>query len=336
MPTLEFVGQSARDQDAVIGNSSRLVNFYREPIAGGGQARFLLKSVLGMNATYADTKATLVRAMHVTDGKIYAVAADKLYEIRQGGAVTLLGAVTVGDDCTIDANDGDITVAGNGSYYVWNGSSLSQPSATRLTSFNSLCFLGNYTVLTGPNTLSERNDEFQWTDLADPTTLDALNFNTADGRDGALIRCAAVNGVLFLFKDRGHEVWQLTGQSGANAFSRLAGGVRDVGLKSYRLFANLPDGAFFVDQDNRVRVIDGIDTVPVSIPAVETSLAQDEPQSCFYYSDEGHRFLVIRFRGRPAWVFDLDVGEWHERGEGTDHSEWKALCAVFFDGAWQV
>lgn len=336
MPTLELFGPAARDSDGIIGNSSRLVNFYREPIAGGGQAPFILKSVLGMNATFATLGTSLVRAMHLDGGYLYAVAGDALYRVTTGGAVTALGTVSVGGNCTIASNDGKITVAGGGNYYVWNGTTLSQPTATRLTSFNSLAYINGYTILTGPNTSSERNDEFQWSDLLDPTTLDALNFNTADGVDGALIRAAAVNGVLFLFKAGSHEIWQPTGQANANAFSRLAGGVREVGLRSYRLFASFPDGAFFVDRDGRVRVISGIDTVPVSIPAVETAIVQGEPESCFFYADEGHRFLVIRFRDRPSWVFDLDVGEWHERAEGTDFGKWDAMSAAYFNGAWQV
>lgn len=330
MPTLEFVGQSAQDSDFIAAQSSRLVNYYREPIPAGGQARFALKSVLG-TTSFADLGELLLRAMRLVDGTLYAVVANSLYSVTSGGVATDHGTVTVGTNCSIAGNNGVVTVAGEGKYYTWDGTTLSEPTAGAFSSFGSVTFLGNYTILTEYN-----GRRFQWSNLADPDTLGGTNFATAEGNDGDLIRGEAIDGNLWLFKGDSHEIWTLTGQSGASAFSRLAGGVRDVGLLAYSLLAKFDGGAFFVGDEGTCYIIAGGQLQPVSTPAVETAIGAETPTNCFYYEDEGHKFCVVRFQGRPAWVFDIATGEWHERAEGTDFGAWGAVASVNAFGSWKV
>lgn len=331
MPTIEFVGQSSSDEDARFAQTGRLVNFYREPIAGQGQASWLLKGVPGMSATFADTGTLLVQAMLAVGDSLWVVANDGLYEIDAAGVVSSRGPVIVGEDCTIASNNGVVTVAGQGLFYTLASGSLTQPTAGAFSDFGSVSFLGGYSVLT------ERNGRrFQWSDLADATTLPGLNFASAEGRDGDLIRGMAINGNLWLFKGDSHEIWALTGQSGASAFARISGGVRDTGLLAYGLITRFDGGAFFVGDEGIAYVVNGLDLVPVSIPAVETAVQTETPRHCFYYEDEGHKFCVIRFRNRPAWVYDLATAEWHERAEGNDIGAWTAVAAEKFGSAWRV
>jgi len=64
----------------------------------------------------------------------------------------------------------------------------------------------------------------------------------------------------------------------------------------------------------------------VSTPPVETAISQGQPLAAFYYQDEGHEFAAIVFQNRPAWVFDMTGGEWHERAEGANGA-WDAVRA---------
>ncbi|MCA3303634.1 MAG: hypothetical protein INF98_15840, partial [Roseomonas sp.] len=148
-----------------------------------------------------------------------------------------------------------------------------------------------------------------------------------------LIRPFAINGVLYLFKETSHEVWYVTGNAGAAAFERQAGGVVDIGLKAHNLITRIPGGAFFVGDDNRAHLVSG-SVQPVSIPAVETALQTQTPRACFTYEDEGHTFCVITFRDCAAWVYDLALGEWHERAEGVLLDPWTATCSAKYRGQW--
>ena len=323
---VEFVGQSARDADHTQANTSRLVNCYREVIVPGGRARYAVKSVPGL-ANFSSLPGVFVRDMATVDGSLYAVSGGGLYRIGSNGTFTLLGAID-DDVTTMAGNNGDVTIVANQKYYLWNGTTLTQPTAGAFSAFGAVEYISNYTVLTEHN-----GRRFQWSDLADPSDLPGLNFSTADGRDDDLVRPFAINGMLYLFKEESHEIWYVTGQAGASAFARQAGGVVDVGLKGKRLICRIPGSAFFVGSDNRAYLIAG-GNQPVSIPPVETAIKDGEPANCFSYEDEGHTFCVIGFRDRPAWVYDVAGAEWHERAEGADLDPWTATCSAKFGGDW--
>ena len=317
---------SGQDSDSPASNTSRLINVYLEPIVAGGRSQYLLKSVPGLTAHA--TLATSVRALEDVDRTLYSVAGGALYSIATNGTATNRGAIADDVDTTIAGNNGSVTVNAAGLYYVWNGTTLTQPAAGAFTGFGGHDFIGNYTILT------ERNGRrFQWSDIADPADLPGLNFSTADGRDDNLIRPMAINGVLYLFKETSHEIWYVSGQAGANAFERQTGGVVDTGLQAYGLLTKIPGGAFMIGDDGRAHIISqGLQ--PVSTPPVETAIKQSSPLRCFSYEDEGHTFCVITFADRPAWVFDVATGEWHERAEGVGLTGWTAACSAKSRGVW--
>lgn len=327
MPQLEFFGQSAQDSDNIATNPARLVNLYREPSPTGGRSGAVLKSVLGLQA-FASVSGVFTRALETVENSLYAVISGQLYQISAAGVATALGAIADDEDTTISGNNGAVTVVANGQYYLWNASTLTNPTAGAFSNFGSHDYIGNYTVITEKN-----GRRFQWSDIADASDLPGLNFSTADGRDDNLIRPFAINGVLYLFKETSHEVWYVTGNSGASAFERQAGGVVDIGLKAHNLICRLPGAAFFVGDDNKAHIVAG-QVQPVSIPAVETNIKTKNPRSCFTYEDEGHTFCVITYRDAPADVYDLSTGEWHERAEGVLLTPWTATCSAKFGREW--
>jgi len=328
MPIVEWVGQSRRDEDNTQAEPSRLVNCYREP-AGGDRTRFILKSVLGMKA-FADLSTVFMRDAVEIEGIVYAVAGGRLYSVNASAAASDLGAVQDSAETTICGNNGNVCITAGGRYYVWDGETLTQPAAGAFDSFGSAVFLGQRTFLT------ERGGRrVQWSAVADPDSLDALAFATKESRDDKVIRAVAVAENLWVFGEKSVEVWGLTGGSEVVTPLRTI----EVGLKSHGLLATMPGGAFFVGSDGVVYVISdggGAAVQPISTTGVETAVAVGEGMRCFYYEDEGHKFCVIRFRDRPAWCFDLATGEWHERGEGAQHTRWAAVAAVKAFGHWHV
>lgn len=325
MPQVEFTGQSAQDQGNIAANPSRLVNCYREPIVPGGRAGYAIKSVPGTSLVV--TFPGDVDAVATVSRNLYAVAAGGLHRI-DGATTTRLGTVPAASDTIISGNNSYVTVTAGGDYYVWNGSALVTPVPGAFSEYSAHEYIGNYTVLT-----EKDGRRFQWSDIADPTDLPGLNFSTADGRDDNLIRPMAINGALYLFKETSHEIWYLTGGAGATAFERQSGGVYDVGLKSQRLICKVPGGAFFVGDDGRAHLVSG-GVTPVSIPPVEVSIRKNTPSHCFMYEDYGHTFCVLAFDDRPAWVYDIATGEWHERAEGAALDPWQVCCTAKNGGVW--
>ncbi|WP_028955918.1 hypothetical protein [Sulfitobacter sp. 20_GPM-1509m] len=322
MSAVEFVGQSAKDSDNGQAATSRLINLYREPVKLGDRTQYTLKSVLGQ-AAFADLDTVFLRAMTEVDGEVYAVAGGSLYKVSALGAVTTLGTVADSEETTIAGNTGNVTVCAGGNYYVWDGTTLSQPTTGAFDSFGSAEYIGNYTVLTELN-----GRRVQWSDLADPTTLPGVNFRTSEARTDNNIRSMAIGGNLWVFKQQSIEIWYITDAAGAGVFEPISGSVLDTGLKAFGLVTKFRDGAFMVGEDGIVYITAGGQVRPVSTTAVETAIAEETPKSCFYYEDEGHKICVIRFRDRPSWCFDISTGEWHERAEGAMHGPWTAVQTV--------
>ena len=334
---IDFITHSSRNPEDVGANTERLVNFYPEPIPEGGRARTVLRSVLG-TAEWAALPGVLIRALAVVpdrDGgalveRLFAAQGGRLWRVTDLGGITDLGEIAEDAETGIAGNNGVVTVVADGQYFVWDGAAITQPTPGAFGGFGGVEFLGGYTILT------ERGGRrFQWSALADATDLPGLHFATAEARDDAIVRPVAINGNLWLFKEQSVEVWALTGAASENAFARLGGGVRERGLLGYNLITKAPDAAFFVGNDGVCYITNGTDLAPVSRTPVESAIRAEKPTNCFYYEDEGHKFCVVRFRRRPAWVFDLSTGMWHERASGNLRA-WSATSAAKAFGAWRV
>lgn len=323
-------GPSARDDDNRSASTARLVNCYRQPVPGMGRTRNTLKSVLGTEA-FADVGTVFFYGVAEVQNDIYAAYGGALYRINSTGTVANLGAIVAGQT-SISSNNGIVTIAASGSYYTMSGSTITARTPNPFSSVGSVEFGDQYTLYT-----EKDGRRHAWSDLADPTTLPSLNFATAEATDGDTLRGVYINGRWVIFKEQSREVWYNTGQSGADAWKRLAGGVRNIGLKAFGLLTKTDEALFWVGNDNIARItLDGIAEQKFSYPPVDTAIAQSDATECFYYEDEGQKHCIIRFSDRPAWVLDLATGEWHERAEGANHEAWPVRGTVKQGNSWRA
>lgn len=326
MPLVEFVGQSVQDSGNVAVNPARLINCYREPVVGQGRSQYVLQSVLGQTLL-DDLGAVPVRAMGRGNGKNWVAGNSALYELAGAGTVTSRGAIADDSETQIDGNYTDVTVTAGNNYYVWDGSTISQPTTKTFTDVGSHFYVGGYTVL-----LEDGGKRFQWSALADAGTLDASHFASADKSDDNLLRGFEVQGQALLMCERSAELWAITGD-GTTAFSFVTSWNR--GLRARNLATKFDDTLFYVGDDNNVYLGIGSGALDITTPAINTALIENTPTHCFYYEDRGHKFCVIRFSDRPAWVFDVKMQEWHERAEGADDGAFRAVASIEGD-TWQV
>lgn len=345
---VEFVGFSAQDGDNKAANTSRLVNCYRTR-ANGSETQWSLQSVLG-RLTYEILDAVFIRAFDYINGQFYVITGGTAYGLSEvnstytnltaadgtiitdnddnpifvaGSEVPVLtdyGSVTDSAETSIAGNNGDLAIAAGGTYYVITGGAVTTPATGNFSSIGSVDYLAGYTIYT-----QKDGRKWGWSDVLDATSLPALNFATAEANDDDCLRVFAIRGNAWLFKERSIEIWYPTGQSGADAFLRLSGGVISTGLRSYNLITRITDGVFFIGDDDTAYLATGNGLTPVSTntSAVSYSIVYENPRECFYYEDEDHKFCVITFEDRPAWVFDMVTQEWHERDE-SDTTYWTA------------
>lgn len=328
MPRYTFFTQGAKDRSSAASSPEELVNCYAEIAPGDGRTRFLVRSVPG-EVAHANVGSGVMRAFAPAGDYLYTVSGGSLQEIREDQSVITLGAVGNSLEASISGNNGNVTVVSGGTYYVWNGSSLTTPSGAAFTSFGSVAFMDYDTILTELN-----GRRFTWSDTADPSTLDALDFASAEARDGNILRAVVDRTQLYLFCTTHVEVWYNTGASGANRPSRYQRlNVIDTGrgLKGYHLVAQDDFGVFHIGNDNVAYITRGTGAQAVSTPAVQTDLAAGTATACGYYEDRGHKFCTILFSDRPAWTLDLTTSLWHRRQTGPVTGEWRARRIA---GAW--
>lgn len=326
---LEFVRQSDRNDSNTAANAARLVNCYPETLPEGSLARHQLRAALG-TATWGSVSGVFVRALTVVEGTLYAIAGGNLQSVNSVAATAVLGAVGDGENATLSSNDGDVTAVVNNNYFVWDGSTLTEPSTGAFSEFGSVEYVNGYTVLTEAG-----GKRLQWSALYNAASLPGLNFGYADASEGSLLRGVAVNGNLLLFKEKSTELWTTTGLANENAFARLGGVALEIGLKDFGLVAKTPNAVVFVASDNTVRLTTGGTDMPIiSTPAVSEAIATSSPASVFYHEAGDHKFVTIRFAGRPAWVCDLSEGYmWHERAWGEDGA-YPVTATAYAYGYW--
>jgi hypothetical protein len=317
MPLVEFCGQSAYDPDNGQANTSRLINCYREAV--GGRSTYVLKSVLG-TAGFASLDGVFLRAMKEVRGFLYVVHAGNLLRLSQGGVVLTLGAVD--DDTTtfLSSHDGQVTIAANGRYYLWDGSAMSNPTINAFTSIQDVLFMNQRTVL-----IERDGRRLTWSEVGDPTDFPGDNVATAEQEDDNCLRAFQIGGSLWVFKERSIERFRNT----ATGFAYIPGSKIERGLRSAALAVEIPDGVFFIGNDGLPYIAGGPGiSKPLSANnrAIETALKLGTPTHCLYHEDEGAKHLVVRFFDRPALVCDMATGEWHERASGQEGA-WSAIVA---------
>jgi len=325
MALVTFVGQSSRDTSSLASSTSRLVNLYREPVPGG-KTEYLLRGVPGM-AIFGRTNDVFCRAMFEYDGAIIAVVADRLLRV-EAESVDTLATITPSTTAQISRNGDTITVASGGNYYAYTSAGVTTPATGVVDRVRWVEYLAGRTIVGQANSAV-----FAWSEVGDPATFNGLNFATAESQWDDTLRGLVVANSLMLFGTQSTEVWAPAG-AGANAFSLVPGLVRNTGLKAFALACLVEGAVFLVGSDNIAYIASGIEWQAVSTPAVNTAIKDGTPTSCFYWEDRGHKFAVLAFSDRPAWVYDLTTGEWFERGERLD--PWRAAHSARLNGDWIV
>jgi hypothetical protein len=319
----EFAAPSALDTDNRSANTARLLNMYREP---AGDGAIWCKSLPGMTQ-FTDMARNDCRAMAEVGDEIYVVQGGYFYRVTSAGGLVLLGFVVDDVETTISSNNGNVTVVAGGIYYVWNGTTLSQPVGGAFSVFGDVTFFAQLTVLT-----EEGGRRVQWSGLADPTSLDALDFATTEARDDVILRTMPVGSALWFFKETSIEPWYSLG----TGLAALPGATIDRGLKARNLLAQIPGGAFFVGDDNTVYLAGNNTIDRISNVAVETAITEGDPSRTLYFEDEGNKFCALIFNQRPAWVYNIITGEWCERTQGVDIGPWDAKASVKVLGIFYV
>ena len=320
---------------------NRMVNLFPEVIPEGGKEAAFLNRAPGLN--FLQTVGTgPIRGLwaHQTNGSdFYVVSGNKFYKLTGLNATpTLLGTVAGTGPVSIADNGTQLFIAANGPSYIYNEvtnvfAQITDPD-----------FLGAVTVayLDGYFVFNQPNSQIIWvTQLLDGTSVDPLDFASAEGSPDGVVGLIADHRELWVFGTDSVEVWY---NSGAADFplTRIQGAFNEIGCVSAYTIAKMDNGLFWLGTDARGQGIvyraNGYTGVRISTHAIEYAIAQYGNISdaiAYTYQQEGHAFYVLTFpSGNATWVYDVATQAWHERagfvnGEFMRH---RSNCQCNFGG----
>ena len=296
---------------------SRMINLFPEIVAEGGKEPAFLQRAPGLELIKTIGNGP-IRGMSVMGTNAYVVSGSKLYKVLpQFSSVIELG--TVANDGPVSmANDGvHLFVACNGPSFVYNADTdqFGQITDPDFPGALTVSYLSGYFVFIEPN-----SQKVWVTSLLGPTSIDPLDFASAEGDPDGLVSSIVDHSEVWLFGTNSIEVWY---NSGATDFplQRIQGAFNEIGCAATFSVAKLDNGLFWLGSDARGRGIvyraNGYTGQRISTHAVEWQIQQYENISdavAYTYQMDGHAFYVLTFPSANAtWVYDVSTGAWHER-----------------------
>ena len=297
---------------------NRMINLFPEAIpegSGGKEAGFLMRCPgLRLLATVGTGP---IRGLWVTNGVAYVVSGDKFYSLSTSYTATLIGTVSGTGPVSMADNGTQIFIACNPLSYIYNVSTLvfAQITDVDFPGAGSVGYLDGYFVFNEPN-----SQKFWVTSLLDGTSVDPLDFASAEGYPDDVVALIVDHREIFLFGNTSVEVWYDAGTPDF-PMARIQGAFMEVGCEAAYSVAKLDNSVFWLGSDARGRGIvyraNGYAPARISTNAVEyaiQSYGNISDAIGYTYQQDGHPFYVLIFPSAEAtWVYDVSTQLWHER-----------------------
>lgn len=316
----------------------RSVNWYMSQIEGLGEDKqVVLRSWPGLVDLAASLGGGTLRGSYNADGRWFVVAGTNLYEVV-GSTYTLRGSIPGVGFASMKHGASQLVIVDGASGYVLN---LSTNVLTQITSAGWLGsawveHLDGYFVFVDPAT-----EVFYISAIDDGSSLDALDFSSADVQPDDIVTHRVNKRGLYLMGSRSIELWINSGEADF-PFVRYNTTPIDVGVVGPRAACVAFDTLVWVGQTDRgagiVYRMNGYQPQRISTQAVEEALAGATLADCtmWTFHAQGAEFVGVNAPGMAiTWAYNAATQQWHECGELDASGNWKALRidqVTFFAG----
>ena len=318
---------------------NRMVNLFPEVVPEGGMEPGFLQRCPGLRRL-ATIGTGPIRGLWSFQGNAaisFVVSGNFLYKLDQNWNATQLGAITGTGPVSMSDNGTQIFIAANGPSYIYNN------NTDVLAPITDPDFPGAVTVgyLDGYFVFNEPNSQKIWTtQLLDGTSVDPLDFASAEGAPDGVIGIIIDHRELWVMGTNSTEVWYNAGNADF-PLSRIQGAFNELGCIAPQSIAKMDNSIFWLGQDARGRGMvyraNGYMGQRVSTHAIEWQLQQYDDLTdavAYTYQQDGHSFYVLNVpSGETTWVYDAATNAWHERAAFADGDYYRhrANCQMFFN-----
>lgn len=283
-----------------------------------GRSKYILNSFPGLKLFGTATGKD--RGMIEHQGVLYKVTGTTLYSIDNLAVHTSLGAIPGTGRCIIEGIGNDLVITTEGAAYQYTfGGSVAQITDVDLETPNSCAHLNNQMIYDGDG------GRFGVSDVGDATSIDGLNYGTAESNADNLLRVYTFNQVLYLFGEKTTESWYNSGV-GNPPFDRIEGGIIPVGIGAIHSAAHNDNFLYFFGDDRKVYRIPGkenISTISLSQEFDDYLIVDDAIGFTFTFDNQNFYMLIFPSENK-SWCYSESSGQWFEPNEsryaGNSHA----------------
>ena len=314
-----------------------MVNMFPELVPEGGKQPAFLMRCPGLRRKVTVGSGP-IRGLWQLNNILYVVSGGSLYSVTTSGTITLLGTIAGQNPVSMTDNGTQIFIAADPAGYIFNASTgvFAQITDPDYPGASVVDFLDSYFVFIQPN-----SQKIWVTSLLDGTSVDPLDFASAEGDPDNIISMIVDHREVWLFGDNSTEVWYNAGGPDF-PLARIQGAFNELGCAARYSVAKMNNQIYWLGKDARgagvVYQANGYMGQRISTHAVEWQIQQYINISdavAYTYQQDGHSFYVLTFpSANQTWVYDAVTGAWHERAAWVNGA-WarqRGTSQVFYNG----
>lgn len=311
MVNISLVGPSYPSRSIPLSSQST-VNLYPELPANGLSASALM---CWPGAKLFSEGSAVNRGISGWRGNLYTVNGQALYKIDSAGVKTNLGAITGTARCVFAGGNSWLYIVSEGLVYRTNGTLLETVTDVDLETPNSVAYLNNQFIYDG------NQGRFAVSDVGDGSSVDGLNYATAESYNDDLKRVYVFNQQLYLMGEFSIEPWYNSGV-GNPPFDRIDGGLSQIGIAGVHAVTNTNNGMYFLGHDRACYRLNGYIPEQISTQGINNAIEQfDDVSDCFCFSLklQGQSFIAFSFpSGDKTFCYSEPLNFWFELSTGLD------------------
>jgi len=316
---------------------NRMINLFPEIVPEGGKEAAFLQRAPGLNLL-ASFGTGPIRGLWTLGNYGYAVSGTTFYQIDDEWNAVAKGTVAGTSQVSMVDNGTQIFIAAGATGYIYNAGTdvFAQITDVDFAGAVTVGFLDGYFVYNEPN-----SQKFWVTSLYDGTSVDPLDFASAEGSPDDLVSLIVNHREIWLFGQSSVEVWYDAGLPDF-PLSRIQGAFIEIGCVAPFSVAKLDNGVFWLSADARGRGMvyrsNGYAGTRVSTHAVEWQIQQYADISdavAYTYQQDGHSFYVLNFpSANITWVYDVATQAWHQRAgwQNNQFTRHRGNCQMSYNG----
>jgi hypothetical protein len=314
---------------------NRMVNLFPEIVPDGGKQPAFLQRVPGLRKLL-EFPTGPVRGLWTFGDYGYAVAGTRFYKIASDWTFVDKGGVPGSNPVNMVDNGTQLFIADGATGYIYNANTdvFAQITDPDFYGAVGVGFIDGYFVFNQPN-----SQKFWVTTLYDGSSVDPLDFASAEGSPDNLVTLIVDHREVWLFGTNSIEVWYNAGLPDF-PLARIQGAFNEIGCQAAYSVAKLDNALFWLGKDARGNGIvyksKGYTGERISTHAVEWQIQQYTTLAdavAYTYQQDGHAFYVLNFpTANTTWVYDVSTGVWHERAgwENSQFTRHRGQCQMNF------